>query len=274
LPEIFGQAGNPDKNMIPIDRFFTHLDSFRHGNLYSGEGAPWEPLATLDTSIASLLESDGESAALPEGLRLIGGGGAGRLGIFVEQWIELAAPLSAHGIRIGRGTVLEPTAIIKSPAIIGGHCEVRQGAYLRGNVLVGDHCVIGHATEIKNSIVMDHSEAGHFNYIGDSILGHHVNLGAGSRLANLQFRTPDEMRTGALLPVVVEIGGERVSTGLTKFGAVVGDYVEVGCNSVLCPGALVGRESWIYPNTTVAKGYYPPQTFLSPRGPDKKPRSA
>ena len=134
--------------------------------------------------------------------------------------------------------------------------------------------MIGHATEIKNSIVMDHTEAGHFNYIGDSILGSHVNLGAGSRLANLQFRTPDEMRSGNLLPIVLNIDGERVTTGLTKFGAVVGDYVEVGCNSVLCPGTLVGQKSWIYPNMTVPKSYYPPHTFFSPRKGNGKPRGS
>jgi len=261
--------------MIPIDRFFTHLDHFRHGGLFTGAGPVWEALKMLEIAVARLLEEgrDSESAALPEGLRLIGDGAA-RRGLIVEGWIELEEPLCAPGIRIGRGTVLEPTAIIKSPAVIGENCEVRQGAYFRGNVLVGDRCVIGHATEIKNSIVMDHSEAGHFNYIGDSILGSHVNLGAGSRLANLQFRTPGEMLSGNLLPVVMDLGGERVNTGLAKFGAVVGDFVEIGCNSVLCPGALVGRESWIYPNQTVAKGYYPPHTFLSPRGGDRKPRGA
>jgi acetyltransferase-like isoleucine patch superfamily enzyme len=260
--------------MIPIDRFFTHLDSFRHGGLFSGEGAVWAPLATLEASIKNLLAEAKMDGSLPEGLRFIGGESAGRRGLFVEQWIELDAPLSARGILVGAGTVLEPTAIIKSPAVIGEGCEVRQGAYFRGNVIVGDRCVIGHATEIKNSIVMDHTEAGHFNYIGDSILGSHVNLGAGSRLANLQFRTPDEMRSGNLLPIVLNIDGERVTTGLTKFGAVVGDYVEVGCNSVLCPGTLVGQKSWIYPNMTVPKSYYPPHTFFSPRKGNGKPRGS
>jgi hypothetical protein len=111
--------------MIPIDRFFTHLDSFRHGGLFSGEGAVWAPLATLEASIKNLLAEAKMDGSLPEGLRFIGGESAGRRGLFVEQWIELDAPLSARGILVGAGTVLEPTAIIKSPAVIGEGCEVR-----------------------------------------------------------------------------------------------------------------------------------------------------
>ena len=109
----------------------------------------------------------------------------------MERWVKLKTPIISEnlGIRIGSGTILEPTAIIKGPAIIGKNNDIRQGAYMRGNVMVGDHCVIGHCTEIKNSILMNHVEAGHFNYVGDSILGSYVNMGAGSRLANVQFRS-------------------------------------------------------------------------------------
>jgi len=249
--------------MISLDDFFQQLDNFRHGSLLAGATTPWQPLATLENSIRAILESGPGERPLPRGLRLIGDQAKGQVGLYVEDWLELAEPVSAHGILIGEGAMLEPTAIIKSPAIIGQRTEVRQGAYLRGNVIVGESSVMGHATEVKNSIIMDHSHAGHFNYIGDSILGSHVNLGAGSRLANLQFRTASQIQKGELEPVTVEIGGERVSTGLGKLGAIVGDFVEVGCNAVLCPGALVGRESWIHPNLTVRRGHYPPGTILS-----------
>ena len=143
----------------------------------------------------------------------------------------------------------------------------------RGNVLTGDHCILGHNTEIKNSILMDHTEAGHFNYVGDSILGSYVNLGAGSRLANLQFRSPREKREGFIQPLTLDVDGEEIATEMEKFGAVVGDYVELGCNAVLCPGVLLGKGSWIYPNMTIAKGSYPPESMFRPksgRKPDPK----
>jgi bifunctional N-acetylglucosamine-1-phosphate-uridyltransferase/glucosamine-1-phosphate-acetyltransferase GlmU-like protein len=108
---------------------------------------------------------------------------------------------------------------------------------------------------------MDHTEAGHFAYIGDSILGYHVNLGAGTKLANLQLRTQEEKESGKINPIKITIDEKVIDTGMQKFGAVVGDYVEIGCNSVTCPGALIGKNSWILPNTTVRKGYYLPHSF-------------
>jgi len=176
------------------------------------------------------------------------------------------------GVFLDTGTVLEPSAIIKGPALIGKGCEIRQGAYLRGNVVIGDHCVIGHNTEIKNSILMNHTEAGHFNYIGDSILGSYVNLGAGSRLANLEFRSPADKRDVLFPRILIEVEGEEIHTGRSKFGAVLGDYVEIGCNAVLSPAVLMGKESWVYPNVTVPKNYYPPQTRLIPADRKIKPR--
>jgi len=175
-------------------------------------------------------------------------------------------------ICIGKGTILEPSAILKGPLVVGEGCEIRQGAYLRGNVLIGGHCVIGHCTEIKNSIVMDHTEAGHFNYIGNSIVGSHVNMGAGSRLANLQFRTPAQKEAEVQIfpEISARIDNKTIATGLNKFGAVLGDNVELGCNAVVCPGALVGKENWIYPNSVLPKGYYPPKSILSPK--DRKPK--
>ncbi len=155
-------------------------------------------------------------------------------------------------IFIGEGTIVEPGAYIKGPAIIGCNTEVRQGAYIRGNVLVGDNCVVGHATEVKHSVMLDGSKAGHFAYIGDSILGQEVNLGAGTKLANLKIVQSS---------VKVQIENQAYDTGLRKFGAIIGDHVETGCNSVMSPGTIVGPRSLIYPNTTV-RGVIPPNHIL------------
>ncbi len=154
-------------------------------------------------------------------------------------------------IYIGRNTVVEPTALIKGPAFIGDGTEVRHGAYIRGNVLIGDNCVVGHATEMKSSVMLGESKAGHFAYIGDSILGS-VNLGAGTKLANLKMTDS---------PVTLNIENRVYETGLRKFGAILGDEVETGCNSVTSPGTLLGKKVLLYPNGT-ARGYYPPQTVV------------
>jgi NDP-sugar pyrophosphorylase family protein len=189
--------------------------------------------------------------------------------------VEIESPVLLRPLNIflDQGTVLEPSAIIKGPALIGKGCEVRQGAYLRGNVVVGDHCVIGHNTEIKNSILMNHSEAGHFNYIGDSIIGSYVNLGAGSRLANLEFRSPADKRDILFPRILIKVEGEEIHTGRSKFGAVLGDYAEIGCNAVLSPAVLMGKEAWVYPNFTVPKGYYAPKTRLTPNDRKIKPKN-
>ncbi len=154
-------------------------------------------------------------------------------------------------IYIGRGTIIEPGVLIKGPAIIGDYTELRQGAYLRGDTLVGDKCVVGHTTELKSCAMLGESKAGHFAYIGDSILGS-VNLGAGTKLANLKIVQSN---------VLVNVNGKKYETGLRKFGAILGDGVETGCNSVTTPGTLLGKGVLLYPNST-ARGYYPPETIV------------
>ena len=111
---------------------------------------------------------------------------------------------------------------------------------------------------------MNHVEAGHFNYIGDSILGSYVNMGAGSRLANVQFRGLQEKMTDTINDIEISIENELISTGLSKLGSIIGDNVEIGCNAVLSPGALIGKDNWIYPNCTVSKGFHPPGHFITP----------
>ncbi len=159
--------------------------------------------------------------------------------------------LMDDAIYIGKNVIIEPTALVKGPALIGDGTEVRHGAYIRGNVLVGDNCVVGHNTEIKSSVMLGGSKAGHFAYIGDSILGR-VNLGAGTKLANLKMVDST---------VVLNINDQVYETGLRKFGAIIGDGVETGCNSVTAPGALLGKNVLLYPNGT-ARGYYPAGSII------------
>ncbi len=143
-------------------------------------------------------------------------------------------------VYIGEGTLIEDGAMIKGPAIIGRNCEIRHNAYIRENVIVGDHCVVGNACELKNALLFNHATVPHFNYVGDSILGFKAHLGAGVKISNVKL-TPGNVR--------VEIGGQQLDTGLRKFGALVGDFAEVGCNAVLNPGSILGRRSVVYPNT-------------------------
>ncbi len=160
---------------------------------------------------------------------------------------------SGDKIEIGKGSVIEPGAMIKSPAIIGDWNEVRQCAYLRGDVISGKGCVLGHTTEIKHSIFLDDAKAGHFNYVGDSILGNNCNLGAGTKIANLRFIK------GNLL---IRFEDQQIDTGRRKFGAILGDDTQTGCNSVTNPGTIVGKGSFIMPNATVSSGYHSPNSSI------------
>ncbi len=140
---------------------------------------------------------------------------------------------------IGEGTVVEDGVMIKGPAIIGKNCRIRHNAYLRENVIIGDDCVVGNSTEIKNSLLFNYAITPHYNYVGDSILGHKVHLGAGVKISNFKMFPGN---------IEVEKDGVPFDTGLRKFGALLGDGVEIGCNAVLNPGSIVGRGAVIYPN--------------------------
>jgi NDP-sugar pyrophosphorylase family protein len=142
-------------------------------------------------------------------------------------------------VSIGEGTVLEDGVMILGPAIIGRNCQIRHNAYLRQNVIIGDDCVVGNATEVKNSILFNQAQAPHFNYVGDSVLGFQAHLGAGVKISNFKVFPGN---------VTVEMDGRPFDTGLRKFGALLGDYCEIGCNAVLSPGSIIGRWSVVYPN--------------------------
>jgi NDP-sugar pyrophosphorylase family protein len=158
-------------------------------------------------------------------------------------------------VSIGEGTVVEDGVMIKGPAIIGRNCQIRHNAYLREDVVVGDNCVVGNSCELKNCLLLNNAQVAHFNYVGDSILGHQAHLGAGVILSNYKI-VPGH--------VLVEMDGQPFDTGLRKFGALLGDGAQVGCNSVLNPGTILGRGSIIYPNISW-RGILPPNMIVKKR---------
>jgi UDP-N-acetylglucosamine diphosphorylase / glucose-1-phosphate thymidylyltransferase / UDP-N-acetylgalactosamine diphosphorylase / glucosamine-1-phosphate N-acetyltransferase / galactosamine-1-phosphate N-acetyltransferase len=169
----------------------------------------------------------------------------------ISDYIELALPALYKAGRekkggigervvVGEGTIIEEGALIKGPAIIGRNCEIRHNAYIRENVIIGDGCVIGNSTEIKNALLFNRAVAPHFNYIGDSVLGYQAHLGAGVVLSNVKSLPGN---------VTVEGEGQLFDTGLRKFGALLADTAEIGCNSVLNPGSIIGRGAVVYPGT-------------------------
>lgn len=147
-----------------------------------------------------------------------------------------------ENIWIAKSAKVAPTAYIAGPAIIGEDTEIRHCAFIRGNAIVGNHCVVGNSTELKNVILFNNVQVPHYNYVGDSILGYKSHMGAGSITSNVKS---DKKL------VLVKNGTECFETGLKKFGAMIGDGVEVGCNSVLNPGTVIGKNSNIYPLSCV-----------------------
>lgn len=155
----------------------------------------------------------------------------------LEEFEEIAP----H-VWVSKGAVVAPSASITGPCIIDHGAEVRHCAFIRGSVLIGKGAVVGNSTELKNALLFDRVQVPHYNYIGDSILGYGAHMGAGSITSNVKSDKT---------PVVVQIGTERIETGLKKLGAILGDGVEVGCGSVLNPGTILGRDSSVYPLSSV-----------------------
>lgn len=262
--------------MIPSTDLFD-LVGFDNRDVFPEEGPVWAALDGLKDYLEGFFESSwplaGRTGLITSTLVICDGevrddftvrptGKKGRLQAFdgdqVKEGVAIILPgafLSDDQIILGAGTVVESGALIKGPTVIGKDTEVRQGAYVRGNCLVGDDCVVGHTTEIKGSILLDGAKAGHFAYIGDSILGRDVNLGAGTKLANLKM-IPGQ--------VTVKVDGKPIKTGRRKLGAILGDLTETGCNSVTSPGTIVGPRSVIYPGIVVPPGYHAGRSFIRP----------
>ncbi len=183
-----------------------------------------------------------------------------KIGSFI---VELGKTLSpdeyvqvGENIWIARDAKVYPSALINGPAIIGKGAEVRHCAFIRGNAIVGEGAVVGNSTELKNVILFNKVQVPHYNYVGDSILGYKAHMGAGSITSNVKSDK-------TLVDVIV--GGERIHTGLKKFGAMLGDCVEVGCNTVMNPGTVIGFCSNIYPLSMV-RGFVPEKSIYKKRG--------
>ncbi len=200
------------------------LSGTEHPEIFAGVRAPWEVVA----AIASLLEE------LLDGRRRI----------------RSPVPDSVHMgplVHMGEGCVVEPGVCILGPAWIGDGCVLRQGLYIRENVIAGSGSTLGHACEIKNSLLFREAQVPHFNYVGDSVLGYRAHIGAGVILSNVRLD-----RGSIRIPV----RGERIDTGLDKLGALLGDGCEVGCNTVLNPGTVLGAGSVVAPLSSV-RGVHP-----------------
>ena len=196
--------------------------------LFEGKTYPWEVLPEIGTFIKKL----GESLD-PEEYERRG----------EDVWIARTASVA-------------PTACVNGPAIIGKNAEVRHCAFIRGNAIVGEGSVVGNSTELKNVVLFNSVQVPHYNYVGDSILGYKSHMGAGSICSNVKS---DKKL------VVVKNGEEKIETGLKKFGAMLGDHVEVGCGSVLNPGTVIGRNTNIYPLSPV-RGCVPADSIYKKAG--------
>ena len=197
------------------------------GSYLAGFEYPWQALAGISDMIRNLGPQLGE--AYTE--------------VSPEVWVHHTA-------------VVAPTVYLGAPCIIGAGTEVRHCAFVRGSALVGENCVVGNSVELKNVILFDDVQVPHYNYVGDSILGHLAHMGAGSVTSNV--------KSDKTL-VTVKHQGQQLETGLKKFGAMLGDCVEVGCNSVLNPGTVVGRNSNIYP-TSCVRGVVPAESIWKTGG--------
>ena len=195
----------------PADLF--DLSQTEHAALFDGCEFAWDALKRLKEYIDANVRPGLHNAC--EGVAFIG-----------------------KNVFIGEGTVVEDGVMIKGPAIIGRNCQIRHNAYFREHVIVGDNCVVGNSCELKGALLFNNSQVPHFNYVGDSIIGHKAHLGAGVILSNVKSLKGN---------VAIQHDGKSFDTGLRKFGALVGDSVEIGCNTVLNPGSIIGRKSVIYP---------------------------
>lgn len=189
---------------------------------------PWEALPTLCDFIVSLGQT------LPK-----------------DQYEE-----KLEQVWVAKDATIAPSAYIAGPCIIDSGADIRHCAFIRGSAIIGKKAVVGNSTELKNVILFDEVQVPHFNYVGDSILGHGAHLGAGAITSNVR----SDKR-----PVAVKNGQEALDTGLKKLGAMVGDFVEAGCNSVLCPGCVIGPQAIIYP-TSCVRGTIPPKSIVKANG--------
>ena len=203
-----------------------------------------EDLFDISHSIAEVMLSDCEYPHMA----------LGRIGEFIKECSSLlgrAYKEIKEGVFVAEDAWVWEGACLVGPTIIGHKAEIRPGAFIRGNALIGDGAVIGNSTEIKNAIVFDDAQLPHYNYVGDSIIGYKAHMGAGAIASNLRLDKKE---------ITLKSEGEDMDSGLRKIGVFLGDYAEVGCGSVLCPGSIVGREALVYPLSMV-RGSIPERTI-------------
>ncbi len=215
------------ENQVTIKELYS-LDETLAKPLLEGCTYPWEALPKIGEFIREL----GSSLSL-------------------EEYEKRGEDVWVH-----KSAKVFPSAYINGPAIIGANTEVRHGAFIRGNALVGEDCVVGNSTELKNVILFNHVQVPHYNYVGDSILGFYSHMGAGSITSNVKADK-----------TIVHVKGDTfdLDTGLKKFGAMLGDHVEVGCNSVLNPGSVIGSNTNIYPLSMV-RGFVAANSIYKQKG--------
>ncbi|MBH55036.1 MAG: UDP-N-acetylglucosamine diphosphorylase [Opitutaceae bacterium] len=194
---------------LPIDIPFA--------DFFNGADQPWFWVSKIKEALnsPSFKSNTVSNDALPSGV-VVGGP------VYIDPTVKLA-----------------PNVVIHGPTFIGPHTEIRPGAYIRGNVIAGAHCVLGNSCEFKNSLLLNHVQVPHFSYVGDSVLGNGAHLGAGVICSNLRLDQAN---------VWIKLVGGAVDSGLRKLGALIGDEAEVGCNSVLTPGCILGKRSLVYPS--------------------------
>jgi NDP-sugar pyrophosphorylase family protein len=219
--------------MVKPEQFFELTDELSRA-VFDGVDHVWEVLPRLPDLLADWLTD-----------RCV-----------VEGEVMDGAVLGTAPVHVAHGARVEPGAYIAGPAYIGPGAVVRHGAYVRANCVLLAGSVLGHASEMKNSVLLPGAKAPHFAYVGDSILGNRVNLGAGTKLSNATITSSRS--------VVVTVDGVRYDTGLRKFGAIIGDNAQLGCNVVTNPGTLLGPRVIAYAGTSI-RGYHPADTILKLR---------
>ncbi len=218
--------------MLYTPRDLFDLNETEHKSLFEGVEFPWDVLKRLSDYVR-------------ENVRPI------------QRHRAVGQVFIGNEVSIGEGTIVEHGAMIVGPAIIGDNCHIRHNAFIRENVILGDGCTVGNACELKNTLLFNRAAVPHFNYVGDSVLGHKAHLGAGAIVSNLKLHGDN---------IWIEMDGRCIDSGLRKFGALIGDFAEIGCNSVLNPGSIIGRGALVYPGIAW-RGILPDNMIAKSRAP-------
>lgn len=212
--------------MLSPETFFD-LSKTKHQSIFDGVELVWDVINKIHNYILENLNPQIKGEVMP------------------GAWVD-------KNVFIDEGTVVEPGAMVKGPAIIGKNCQIRNGAYIRGDLIAGDNAVMGNSCEFKNVFLFDGANIPHLSYVGDSVIGFKSHLGAGAKIANTKLIREN---------VKVEIDGKIHDTGLLKFGVILGDTSDIGCNAVINPGSIIGKNSIIYANVTW-RGYLPAKRIV------------